>query len=59
MRQQALLMGLDDAFFFGAVVFALLAGAVWLARGPAPRAKPALEPDQGASEAEGMSEQPY
>ena len=59
MRQQALLMGLDDAFFFGAIVFVLLAGLVWLAKGP-PR-KTAQEPAQEpvAFEAEEMSEQPY
>ena len=30
MRQQALLLGLDDAFYFGALVFVVLAGIIWL-----------------------------
>lgn len=59
MRQQALLMGLDDAFFFGAVVFALLAGLVWLAKGPPCKVAPEPAPEPAAFEAEEMSEQPY
>jgi DHA2 family multidrug resistance protein len=61
MRQQALLMGLDDAFFFGAVVFVALAGVVWLAKGPPPKIEAAPEPeaDLVVFEAEEMSEQPF
>jgi DHA2 family multidrug resistance protein len=58
MRQQALLMGLDDAFFFGSLVFVALAGVVWLARGPQPQREESA-PDIDAFEAEEMSEQPY
>ena len=61
MRQQALLMGLDDAFFFGAVVFVALVGVVWLAKGPPPKIEAAPEPeaDLVVFEAEEMSEQPF
>jgi DHA2 family multidrug resistance protein len=59
MRQQALLLGLDDAFFFGALIFVALSGVVWLGKGPPPRPKPVPAPDPGAFEAEEMSEQPY
>jgi DHA2 family multidrug resistance protein len=43
MRQQALLLGLDDSFYFGALVFVFLSGIIWLARAPSrPERKPAL-----------------
>lgn len=53
MRQQALLLGLDDAFYFGALVFVALAGIIWLAR-PAP--KPETKPTLADFEAEELME---
>jgi DHA2 family multidrug resistance protein len=56
MRQESLLLGLDDAFYFGALVFVALAGIVWLAR-PAPLAKkPEAKPSLEALEAEELME---
>jgi MFS transporter, DHA2 family, multidrug resistance protein len=54
VKQEALLLGLDDAFYFGAVVFVFLAGFVWLAR-PAP-AKKAAAPSLVEAEAEELME---
>ena len=61
MRQQALLMGLDDAFFFGGFVFVLLAGVVWLAKGRPRKAttEPEPAPQGDVFEAKEMSEQPF
>ncbi len=56
MRQQALLLGLDDAFYFGAFVFVCLAGVIWLAR-PAQQ-KPPEKPSLAQLEAEELMEQP-
>ncbi|WP_457798364.1 MFS transporter [Methylocystis sp. S23] len=58
MRQQALLLGLDDAFYFGAVVFLLLAAAVWLARPSPPAKTPKPKPTLIELEAEELMEQP-
>ncbi|PPD45047.1 MAG: MFS transporter [Methylocystis sp.] len=58
MRQQALLLGLDDAFYFGALVFVLLAVVVWLARPAPPAGKPARKPSLERLEAEELMEQP-
>lgn len=58
VRQQALLLGLDDAFYFGAGVFVLLAAVVWLAK-PAPAVrKPAAKPTLTELKAEELMEQP-
>jgi len=57
-RQQALLLGLDDAFYFGAGVFALLAVVVWLARPAPPARKPEPRPTLRELEAEELMEQP-
>jgi hypothetical protein len=59
LRQEAWLLGLDDAFYFGASVFLFLAAFVWLAR-PAPPAKPgpAPAPKLEELEAEELMEQP-
>ncbi len=56
VRQEALLLGLDDAFYFGALVFTCLAGVIWLAR-PAP-AKKRAPPTLVELEAEELMEQP-
>jgi DHA2 family multidrug resistance protein len=45
VRQQAFLLGLNDAFLIGAAVFAVLAGVVWLAS-PARAAAPKQETRQ-------------
>lgn len=58
MKQQSLLLGLDDAFRFGAMVFVVLAALVWLARSPAPARKPEPEPDLAHLKAEELMEQP-
>ena len=55
LRQQSLLLGLNDAFLLGAAVFVGLAAIVWLAR-PAP-AKPPKEALQ-RFEAQELMEQP-
>ena len=57
MRQQALLLGLNDAFLLGAVVFAGLAAIVWLAR-PAQAQKPAPKSALERMKAEELMEQP-
>jgi DHA2 family multidrug resistance protein len=57
VRQQALLMGLNDAFLLGAVVFFGLAIFVWLARGAAPK-KPEPKPSIELLRAEELMEQP-
>ncbi|RTL85101.1 MAG: MFS transporter [Hyphomicrobiales bacterium] len=57
MRQQSLLLALDDAFYFGALVFVFLAGIIWLAR-PARLAKPEAESTLVELEAEELMEQP-
>ncbi len=59
MRQQALLMGLDDAFFFGALIFVGLSALIWLAKAPPRPAEPEPAPDRAALDARDMSEQPY
>jgi DHA2 family multidrug resistance protein len=56
IKQQALLLALNDAFLLGAVVFVLLAGFVWLARPVAPPPARPVEKLQQA-EAEEMMEQ--
>lgn len=59
MRQQSLLLGLDDAFYFGAFVFVILAGVVWLARGPGAKAgAPAAETVEALA-IEELTDQPY
>lgn len=58
MRQQALLLGLDDAFLFGAGVFIVLAAFVWLAKPAAPARKPAPPPTLKQLQAEELMEQP-
>jgi len=55
MKQQAWLLGLDDAFYFGAVVFVVLAAFVWLARPMSPK-KPAPPPSLIEAEAEELME---
>lgn len=55
VKQEAWLLGLDDAFYFGAVVFVVLAALVWLAR-PAPSKKPAPAPSLIEAEAEELME---
>lgn len=55
IRQQALLLGLDDTFYFGAMVFLCLAAIIWLAR-PAPAAKPEPKPSLADFEAEELME---
>ncbi|KAF2992484.1 MFS transporter [Methylocystis sp. MJC1] len=57
IRQQALLMGLDDAFLLAAVAFFCLAIFVWLARG-VPRKKPEPKPSFELLRAEELMEQP-
>ncbi len=57
MRQQSMLLGLDDAFYVGAFVFFCLAGIVWLAR-PARLEKPEEKPTLIELEAEELMEQP-
>lgn len=57
IRQQALLMGLDDAFLLGALVFFGLAIFVWLARGVPPK-KPEPKPSLELLQAEELMEQP-
>jgi MFS transporter, DHA2 family, multidrug resistance protein len=57
MRQQAQLMGLDDAFLLGAVAFFCLAIFVWLARGAPPK-KPEPKPSLELLRAEELMEQP-
>ncbi|WP_424360425.1 MFS transporter [Methylocystis parvus] len=58
MRQQAMLLGLDDAFYFGAAVFLLLAVVVWLARPAPPAKKPEPRPTLTQLEATELMEQP-
>jgi DHA2 family multidrug resistance protein len=58
MRQQAMLLGLDDALYFGAAVFILLAAVVWLARPSAPARKPEPKPTLTQLEATELMEQP-
>ncbi len=56
LKQQAMLLGLDDAFYFGAAVFILLAAVVWLAK-PAPAVKkPAPKPTLVDFQAEELME---
>jgi DHA2 family multidrug resistance protein len=58
IRQQSLLLGLDDAFYFGSFIFILLAAFVWLAK-PAPLPeKPRPRPTLEELEAEELMEQP-
>ena len=59
MRQQSLLLGLDDAFYFGAFVFAILAAVVWFARGPGHRAAPPPAKTIDALAIEELTDQPY
>lgn len=59
VRQQSLLLGLDDIFYFGAVVFAILAAVVWFARGPGPRAAPPTPKTIDALAIEELTDQPY
>lgn len=58
VRQQALLLGLGDAFLFGASVFLVLAAVVWLARPAPPAVKPEPTPTLEELEAEELMEQP-
>jgi MFS transporter, DHA2 family, multidrug resistance protein len=55
VKQEALLLGLDDAFYFGAVVFVFLAAFVWLAR-PAAALKKPRTPTLAEAEAEELME---
>jgi len=57
MKQQSMLLGLDDAFLFGALAFIGIAALVWLAR-PAPAKAPEPKPDLETLEAEELMEQP-
>jgi MFS transporter, DHA2 family, multidrug resistance protein len=57
LRQQAQLMGLDDAFLLAAVAFFGLAIFVWLARGVPPK-KPEPKPSLELLRAEELMEQP-
>ncbi|WP_363350729.1 MFS transporter [Methylocystis echinoides] len=57
MRQQSLLLALDDAFYFGAFIFVCLAAIIWLAR-PAHLDKPAKKPTLTELQAEELMEQP-
>jgi hypothetical protein len=52
-------MGLDDAFFFGALIFVGLSALIWLAKAPPRPAEPEPAPDRAALDARDMSEQPY
>lgn len=55
VKQEALLLGLDDAFYFGAIVFVFLAAFVWLARPAAAVNKPAA-PSLAEAKAEELME---
>ena len=57
MRQQSLLLSLNDAFFTGALAFIFLAGVVWLAK---PRQDKPLTEEKSLKdlEAEELMEQP-
>lgn len=56
MKQQSMLLGLDDAFYFGASVFLCLAAVIWLARPAPPAAKPEPKPTLLDLEAEELME---
>jgi DHA2 family multidrug resistance protein len=59
MRQQSLLLGLDDAFYFGAFVFAILAAVIWLARGPGPKVETPPPETIETLAIEELTDQPY